>query len=101
MRRAYDGRVEADSTSVSELEDVQMSDADTSSSSDGTLSVNTRHTLFNSYGHDRYGGKRKFFRSSLVWDIRNKMAATIDSRDRSDAMVKSGIPRVQSCIPWD
>ena len=73
--------------------DVHMSDEDSSSSSDGTLSHITRRTLINGYGHDRYdamGTKRKFFRSSLVWDplqrhLRNKIAATID-RNCADPM---------------
>lgn len=93
VRRAYEGRMEVDSASASELEDVHMSDEDSSSSSDGTLSHITRRTLINGYGHDRYdamGTKRKFFRSSLVWDplqrhLRNKIAATID-RNCADPM---------------
>ena len=87
--------MEADSASASELEDVHMSDEDSSSSSDDTLNHITRRTLTNGYGHDRYDAlriKRKFFRSSLVWDplqrdLRNKMAATIDARGRADALI--------------
>ena len=82
VRRAYDGRIEVDSASGSDIEDVHMSDVSTSSSSDGALSPVTRRTLTNGFGHDRYGGarvKRKFFRSSLIWDpilreARNKIA---------------------------
>ena len=83
--------MEADSASASELEDVHMSDVDSSCSSDGTHSQFTRRTLTNGYGHDRYDvirTKRKFFRSSLVWDrdLRNKMAATVNGNGRTHAL---------------
>ncbi|KAF8520755.1 histone deacetylase RPD3 [Hysterangium stoloniferum] len=64
-RRAYEGRIEVDSPSASEAEDVNLSDSETTSSSG---SLNRRPT--NSLG-DRYSmlrSKRKFFRSSLLWD---------------------------------
>jgi hypothetical protein len=94
VRRAYEGRVEADSESVSEAEDVQMSDVDSSTSSDGTHGQFTRRMLTNGYGHDRYDAmhaKRKFFRSSLAWDplqrdLRNKMAATMNGSGRIETL---------------
>lgn len=95
MRRAYDGRIEIDSASASEVEDVHMSDADSSDESDDTRSQFTRHTLTNGYGHDRFGAvrsKRKFFRSSLVWDplqrdLRNQMGSTINGGGHADALI--------------
>jgi len=62
-RRAYEGRIEVDSPTASEAEDVDLSDSETTSSS-GSLNRN-------GLGCDRYNrlrSKRKFFRSSLLWD---------------------------------
>ncbi|KAF8589634.1 histone deacetylase [Ramaria rubella] len=94
VRRAYEGRMEADSASASELEDAHMSDASSSSSSEGAGSYIARRSLTNGFGHDRYGAgraKRKFFRSSFAWDplqtdLRNKVAA-MHGRGRSGALV--------------
>lgn len=79
----YDGRMDAGSTSDSELEDVVMFDESPSSSLDDTQRHSRQRTPLNSFGHDRHSiarTKRQFFRSSLVWnpmqrEIQTKIAS--------------------------
>lgn len=66
IRQILDNRsIEVDSTSASEIEDANMAD-DSDASSD--TSKHIRSNRIRGLEHDRYRPKRKFFRSSLVWD---------------------------------
>lgn len=85
--RIYNDRVEAGSASDSELEDVVVFEDSPSSSLDGTHPHSRQRSPLNGFRHDRHPmvhTKRKFFRSSLIWDhlqndLQNKARSVIGS----------------------
>lgn len=72
VRQAFDGRIEVDSVSESEIEDADMSDI--SDLSSGTNQP--PRPKMQLWTRDHYRPKRKFFRSSLNWDPINKELRT-------------------------
>lgn len=82
VRRAYEGRIEVDSPSDSELEeeDADMSDSSSPETSDAGMAGGRQRPIFTNGFQSSSSSKRKFFRSSVSFapiqrDVQNKLSA--------------------------